>query len=147
METLICKKYSEVLLPSHESYDWRRVNSNPLPVFCKQSDAFSISFIDCSMEVIASNAGLLTNAEVLDIMRENRLKRSTLSGVKVELQGRELVETKVLPVSQCPYFSVLNSFLFIAGNQVYYGESYWQRNRRGCRAMSEGNQAIKFGLD
>ncbi len=47
------------------------------------------------MEVIASNAGLLTNAEVLAIIKENRSKRSTLSGVKVELQGRELVETKV----------------------------------------------------
>eukprot|EP01032_Pedospumella_encystans_P010611 gene10611-12391_t len=48
------------------------------------------------MEVIASNAGLLTNVEVLDIMRDNRSKRSTLSGVKVELQGRELVETKAI---------------------------------------------------
>lgn len=47
------------------------------------------------MEVIASNAGLLTNAEVLEIIKENRSKRSTLGGVKVELQGRELVETKV----------------------------------------------------
>ena len=60
------------------------------------------------MEVIASNAGLLTNAEVLDIMRENRSKRSALSGVKVELQGRELVETKVFG----QFFSKCFSLLF-----------------------------------
>ncbi len=66
------------------------------------------------MEVIASNAGLLTNAEVLDIIKENRSKRSTLSGVKVELQGRELVETKVWAVSSNCYsllFFIL-AFLF-----------------------------------
>ena len=60
------------------------------------------------MEVIASNAGLLTNAEVLDIMKENRSKRSALNGVKVELQGRELVETKVFG----QFF--LNAFLFFS---------------------------------
>jgi len=63
------------------------------------------------MEVIASNAGLLTNAEVLDIIKENRLKRSTLSGVKVELQGRELVETKVWFVVSLMY---ILSFLILA---------------------------------
>lgn len=47
------------------------------------------------MEVISSNAGLLTNVEVMDIIKENREKRSKIAGVKVELQGRELVETKV----------------------------------------------------
>jgi len=47
------------------------------------------------MEVVTSNAGLLTNVEVLDIIKENRAKRSALNGAKVDLQGRELVETKV----------------------------------------------------
>lgn len=50
------------------------------------------------MEVVASNAGLLTNVEVLDIIKENRAKRSALNEAKVELQGRELVETKVKPI-------------------------------------------------
>lgn len=47
------------------------------------------------MEVISSNDGLLTNIEVLEILKENKMKRSNTGAVRVDLQNRELVESKV----------------------------------------------------
>jgi len=50
------------------------------------------------MELISKNDGLLTNIEVLEVIRENR-KQSSIhlanSSAQVELQNREYVENKV----------------------------------------------------
>lgn len=52
------------------------------------------------MEVVSGNDGLLTNIEVLDVIRENRESRGLgsqqHSNVKISLQNRELIETKVV---------------------------------------------------
>lgn len=47
------------------------------------------------MEIISSNDGLLTNIEVIEIIKENRAKRSTQSN-DIAVQNRELIEIKVL---------------------------------------------------
>ena len=47
------------------------------------------------MEVISSNDGLLTNVEVMEIVKENRARSSKLEAAKIELQNRELIEIKV----------------------------------------------------
>jgi hypothetical protein len=46
------------------------------------------------MEVVSSNDGLLTNIEVLEILKENRSRRGNGDGAKVDLQNRENVEIK-----------------------------------------------------
>jgi hypothetical protein len=49
----------------------------------------------CSeMEVVSSNDGLLTNIEVLEILKENRSRRGNGDGAKIDLQNRENVEIK-----------------------------------------------------
>jgi hypothetical protein len=47
------------------------------------------------MEVVSSNDGLLTNIEVLEVLKENRARRGNTEGAKIDLQNRENVETKV----------------------------------------------------
>eukprot|EP00981_Chlorochromonas_danica_P012117 scaffold4505_cov165-Ochromonas_danica.AAC.7 len=49
------------------------------------------------MEIVSLNDGLLTNLEVLEIIKERRLARSILGESKlgVETQHREYVEQKV----------------------------------------------------
>lgn len=55
-----------------------------------------VNFVE--MELISKNDGLLTNIEVLEVIRENR-KQSSIhianSSAQVELQNREYVENKV----------------------------------------------------
>jgi hypothetical protein len=46
------------------------------------------------MEVVSSNDGLLTNIEVLEILKENRSRRGNGDGAKIDLQNRENVEIK-----------------------------------------------------
>lgn len=62
------------------------------------------------MELISKNDGLLTNIEVLEVIRENRSQSSihiSNSSAQVELQNREYVENKVcLMVSKT--FNVVN---------------------------------------
>lgn len=58
------------------------------------------------MEIISSNDGLLTNAEVLEVIKDNRTKRDaiisspgslvTSTADKIALQNRELIETKTI---------------------------------------------------
>jgi hypothetical protein len=47
------------------------------------------------MEVISGNDGLLTNVEVLEVLKENRSRRGRVDAIKIDLQNRENVETKV----------------------------------------------------
>lgn len=47
------------------------------------------------MEVISSNDGLLTNLEVMEVIKENKARRSKPEGPRIDLQNRELVESKV----------------------------------------------------
>ena len=48
------------------------------------------------MEVVSSNDGLLTNVEVMEVLIENRLRRDAIDAVKIDLQNRETVESKVI---------------------------------------------------
>jgi hypothetical protein len=47
------------------------------------------------MEVISGNDGLLTNVEVMEVLKENRSRRGRVDAIKIDLQNRENVETKV----------------------------------------------------
>lgn len=47
------------------------------------------------MEIISTNNGLLTNIEVLEVIKENKARRSKGDGIQIDLQQRENVEVKV----------------------------------------------------
>ena len=72
----------------------RKLTNNLCTFFLRELNSSNFNF----MELISKNDGLLTNIEVLEVIRENR-KQSSIhisnSSAQVELQNREYVENKV----------------------------------------------------
>jgi hypothetical protein len=81
------------------------------------------------MEVISGNDGLLTNVEVMEVLKENRSRRGRVDAIKIDLQNRENVETKVrlsttfyhLPV----VFTYKQSVSSTAGDKIHKWDGNW----------------------
>lgn len=78
------------------------------------------------MEVVSSNDGLLTNIEVLEILKENRERRGNANAVKIDLQNRENVEVKVcdevswndLTVHNASFSGVTQAIKYVSGTAI-----------------------------